>query len=145
MRTQRTCRNTNTNRRMSCRAHRHGQVLVELALSLLLLLTILMGIMEFGWLARNNLMLANASREGARAASLGRTVSATQTRITNSMMPLTTTFGTSSNNSQLQYSADNGATWLSWPGDSGSYNGVPVGSLIRVIVATRHKPLTGFF
>lgn len=132
-------------RRKTRNSRRHGQVLVEMALSITLLLAIVMGIMEFGFLARNNLLLANASREGARVASLGRTDSATQTRIISSMKPLTTTFGTASGNSQLQYSTNDGTTWATWPANSGGYNGVPVGSLIRVTVTTRHTPLTGFF
>lgn len=127
------------------RSRRKGQALVEMAVAVLLLLSILIGIMEFGFLARNNLLLANASREGARAAAVGRSTSAIQTRVTNTMKPLTTTFGTSTTNSRLEYSSDNGATWTAWPADSGLYNGVPVGSLIRVIATTRHKQLTGFF
>lgn len=137
-------------------SRRSGQALIEMAASIFLLLAILMGVMEFGFFARNNLILANASREGARAASVGRSTSATQQRITNSVKSLTTTFGTTPNSTEpkfpitngtswLTYSTDNGANWYIWPADSGGKNGVPVGSLIKVIVAARHKPLTNFF
>lgn len=126
-------------------SRRSGQALIEMAASIFLLLAILMGVMEFGFFARNNLILANASREGARAASVGRSTSATQQRITKSLGSLTTTYGTSAGTTQFQYSTDNGATWVAWPGDSGSNNGVPVGNLIRIIVLARHKPLTNFF
>lgn len=118
-------------------------------MAILILIPILIGILEFGILARNNLLLANASREGVRAAALGKTVGATQTRISNSVKPLTTTFGSTSGTTRLEYStnADTATTptWLPWPSDSGTYNGVPIGAMIRVTVATRHASLTRFF
>lgn len=127
-------------------SRRKGQALVEMAVATTLLLTILIGIMEFGYLARNSLLIANASREGARAAALGKTIDLTRERISNTMKPLTTTFGTSAENSKLEYSIDNGVNWIAeWPANSGNYNGVPVGSLIRITVVTRHQQLTGLF
>ena len=45
----------------------HGQSLVETALVLPILILILCGIIDFGWLFTNQLMINNSSREAARA------------------------------------------------------------------------------
>ena len=45
-----------------------GQALLEFALCLPLLLTILCGIIDFGWIYYNQISLNNAAREGARYA-----------------------------------------------------------------------------
>jgi Flp pilus assembly protein TadG len=50
-----------------CRSNR-GQVIVEFALLLPLLLALLLGILDFGVLFYDKVMITNASREGARAA-----------------------------------------------------------------------------
>lgn len=49
----------------------NGQAMVELALILPVLLLILMGIIEFGFMFNSYLTLNNVSREAARYASLG--------------------------------------------------------------------------
>lgn len=49
----------------------HGQALVEFALVLPVLLLLVFGIIEFGRIYASNIMINNAAREGARAASLG--------------------------------------------------------------------------
>ena len=86
---------------------RRGATLVEFALLVPVIFTILFGIMEFAWMARNNLMLANSTREGARTASLGKSTTDIRARVVNSAKPLVIT------NSQvlLTYSIDNGATY----------------------------------
>ena len=48
--------------------HEKGQALVEFALVLPVLLVILCGIIDFGWLYYNQITLNNAAREGARYA-----------------------------------------------------------------------------
>jgi Flp pilus assembly protein TadG len=45
-----------------------GQSMVEFALVLPILLLLLCGIIDFGWLYYNQVMLSNAAREGARYA-----------------------------------------------------------------------------
>ena len=45
-----------------------GQSMVEMALVLPILLLLVGGIMDFGWLFYNQLALTNAAREGARYA-----------------------------------------------------------------------------
>lgn len=46
----------------------HGQGMVEAALTIPLFLVILCGIIDFGWIFSNQLMLSNSSREAARYA-----------------------------------------------------------------------------
>lgn len=48
-----------------------GQAVVETALILPIIILILMGIIDFGLLFNNYLIIANASREGARKAAVG--------------------------------------------------------------------------
>lgn len=50
-----------------------GQALVETALVLPIILLILLGIIDFGLMFNNYLMVGNASREGARTAAVGAT------------------------------------------------------------------------
>jgi Flp pilus assembly protein TadG len=50
-----------------------GQSLVETALVLPIILLILMGIIDFGMMFNNYLVVSNASREGARNAAVGAT------------------------------------------------------------------------
>lgn len=47
---------------------RKGQTLVEAAIALPLFILILAGILDFGWLLANQLMVSNGSRDGARYA-----------------------------------------------------------------------------
>ena len=125
------------------RARRRGVSLIEFALVMPVLLTLVIGIMEFGWLTKNTLVLANATREGGRTASLGRTTSNIQTRIANSSKPLS--LAGPEGSIVMQYSADDGATYLAWPADANGKNGAPVGSMIRIATTAPHRTLTGFF
>jgi hypothetical protein len=52
-------------------SNQYGQALVELALVLPVLLLLIFGVVEFGRIYASNIVINNAAREGARAASLG--------------------------------------------------------------------------
>jgi Flp pilus assembly protein TadG len=121
------------NRRMR-RRRNSGQTVVEFALVLPVLLALVMGIMEFGWLGKNSLQLANAAREGARKASLGHTTASVRSGITARSSPLAVT-------TTIDYTIDN-TNYVTLT-DSGGVNVAPKGSLIRVKVTSRHQPLTG--
>ena len=54
-----------------CRSR--GQSLVETAIVLPIVLLLVMGIIDFGLLFNNYIVISNASREGARKAALGGT------------------------------------------------------------------------
>lgn len=107
------------------------------------LLTLVIGIMEFGWLTKNNMVLANATREGTRTASLGNATATIQSRIANSAKPLS--LAAPEGSIVMQYSTNDGSTYLAWPADAGAKNGVPVGSMIRISSTAPHRTLTGFF
>lgn len=59
--------------RLKCFKNAKGQSLVETALILPVLLLILTGIIDFGLLFNNYLVVSNASREGARRVAVGNT------------------------------------------------------------------------
>ncbi len=61
--------------------NQNGQSLVEFALVIPLLLLILMGIIEFGLMFSSFITITNASREGARLASLGGSDAAIEERV----------------------------------------------------------------
>ena len=50
--------------------NRKGQALVEMALSILIMLHIMLGIAEFGWLFKSHIIVTNVSREAARRAAV---------------------------------------------------------------------------
>jgi hypothetical protein len=83
-----------------------GVAQVEFALSLLVLLPLLMGIIEFGYLIRNNTILANAAREGARAAAVGWTQDLVYDRVVQGAQPLLKT----DNNGNVT----NGGVWIEY-------------------------------
>ena len=123
---------------------RRGSTLVEFAAVLPVLLALLIGIMEFGWLVKNNLTIANAAREGSRNASLGKATTEIKTRVQNTASPLNV--ATSPGSVVITWSNDNGADNYPYTvADSGTSNTVLPGKLIRVTATARHQSLTGFF
>lgn len=138
----------------SPRVRRRGAVLIEFAASIIALVFILLGIMEFGWLVKNNLAVQNAAREGARVASLGRTPADIQTRIDNSLK----TGGLTDVKTSLTWSSNDGTDAKTdsdfvqvYPNTVGTdttktpqQNSVPAGKLIQVAITAKNKSLTGF-
>lgn len=120
---------------------RRGQSIIEFALIVPVILALLIGILESAYLGKNYLAIANASREGARSASLGKMTTAIRTRVKNAATPLTL----SDASIVLQYSLDNGATYPYTMGDTATQNNAPSGSLTRVTVNFTHQSLTRFF
>ena len=128
-------------------ARRRGSTLIEFALVVPILIAVLLGIMEFGWLAKNHQTIANATREGARVAALGKTTTEIQTRIREAAKPITL----SSSNITLEHATYNNGSvgaYQAWPGDDTTKNPpenrVPRGNLIRVTVRVRNPSLTNF-
>jgi len=60
-----------------------GQSVVEFALVLPILLMVVLGIMEFGWLFYGNIVMTSAAREGARVAVVGGTPTQIETAVKN--------------------------------------------------------------
>ena len=133
------------------RSRRRGVALVEFALTAPVLLAIVLGIIDFGWLERNTLVIANSAREGARAASLGQSTANIRTRIINAGKPPLATDASSniSNGSILMEHAPasgNPVTYGTWPADlSSGKNGVPQGNYVRITVNYNHRSITGLF
>ena len=123
------------------RAPRRGVAILEFAAVVPVLMLLTLGIMEFGWYARNQLTVANATREGARAASIGKTQDEVKTRIINAASPIPVATG----DITLQYSTDSGANYSNFPADntakSPPQNGVTAGNLIRVTVNVANRRL----
>lgn len=72
------------------RRRESGQSAVELALTLPLLLLLICGMIELGWLASNRLVLDNITREGVRAGIVATSASSNTTDVTdriNAMKP----------------------------------------------------------
>lgn len=123
---------------------RGGAALIEFALIIPVLLALVIGIMEFGWLVKNNLTVANAAREGARVASLGKPTTEVLTRIQNSTKPLSVSAPDGS--VDMKWSDNNGAdNYPNTVSDSAGQNSVVSGKLIKITVRSKFKPLTGFF
>ncbi|HVF85421.1 MAG TPA: TadE/TadG family type IV pilus assembly protein [Abditibacteriaceae bacterium] len=121
-------------------SRRSGQAMIEMAASIFLLLAILMGVMEFGWLITRTYAVGNATREGARYAALGHTTTEVETRVTrNSGANFI-----AASNITMQYYDTATSTWKTMT-NSGTKNAVASGSQIRVTVTISHKPLTRFF
>ncbi len=71
------------------RKRRRAAAAVELAIVTPILLTMLFGIIEYGWLFTVRQALVNAAREGARTAALpGSTVTEVEARVAHYMSPL---------------------------------------------------------
>jgi len=131
---------------------RKGQALVEFALVLPFLILLVLGIMEFGWLTKNQLTIDNAAREGARSAALGKPTTDIESVIKDqtSTVPYSSTQLTISMNRD-DNDASNGYNYTIPLGDAAAdddgvvKNDAPAGSMIKVTVSIPEHSLTGFF
>jgi len=117
-----------------------GAALVEFAAAVTLLLLLLLGILEFGLLFKDLLILHEAARVGARSAGLGNTTDTITSRTQNSAISL----NAAAVSVDLRYSTDGGASFPEVLSDSGGENDAPVGSLIRLTASYPHRYVTGF-
>jgi Flp pilus assembly protein TadG len=119
------------------RAMRHrGSTLVEFGLVAPLILIFFMAIMDFGWLAKNNLQMNNAVREGARLLSIGSSTQAVSDLVRRRCSPLTVDI-------TIDYTLDRGATYTPVAINSTSPNQIPTTALSRVTAINTYRPLTG--
>lgn len=132
-------------------SRRSGQVLIEMAASIFLLLAILMGVMEFGWLITRTYAVGNATREGARYAALGHSTNSVKQRVIHTgntnfivISDITIQYCTTTTTTTNGVSTTTNSAWTTIA-DSDSPNTVAAGNQIRVTVTVAHKPLTGFF
>ncbi len=122
--------------------HRAGTATVELALVAPLLLFLLMGIIEFGLLFEDYMLLKNAAREGARTGAAGDSTTAIVARVESAASQLPA--------GQLtiiqQYGVYNEGSWTWYTlgdvsSDEGMTNDAPAGALIKVEVSYPHHLL----
>lgn len=132
------------------RQRRRGATIVEFALVVPILMVTVLGIIEFGWMAKNQLQLANAVRDGARDAAIGSSTTLISDRVKNraSGIPGSTTDLT------ITMTRDDGSdangyaytTTLGNKAANGSgvvYNDAPSGALIKIQASIPNQPLTG--
>jgi len=124
------------------RAPRRGVAVLEFAFVVPVLLLVMLGIMEFGWYARTQLTIANAAREGARAASIGKTQSQIKNRVIFAATPVVVT----TDDITLEQSLNSGSVYeRDFPADNTTktpaQNGVQPGNLIRVTVSVAYRRL----
>jgi Flp pilus assembly protein TadG len=131
---------------------RSGTGFVEFACVLPFLAFILLGIIDFGLLGRSTLIISNAARDGARAASLGQPTANIRTRIINAATPpldANLTTGVIANGSivmeQAAVPSSGNATYTAWPADAGTRNGVLAGRYVRITVNYNHLSMTRLF
>ena len=129
---------------------RRGATLVEFAFVVPILLLMLLGIIEFGWFAQNNLQLANAVREGARDASIGLSTDRIRARIQGRASRLpgvpSKLVVTLLRDDDGELNGYNYATPLgNNPADSSGNisNNAPSGAFIQVQAVLPHQSLTG--
>ncbi|MBW3636162.1 MAG: pilus assembly protein [Armatimonadetes bacterium] len=126
------------------RRARRGQALVEFALVVILLIALVMGIIEFSVFGKNSLAIANATREGARTAAIGRTTTQIRERVARFASPLSVVSPDGS--VVLEVSNDKGVTY-STLGDNanGTENAAAPDALVRVRVSSLNRSVTGAF
>lgn len=130
--------------RRSRMGRRRGTASVEFALVLPLLLGLLFGIIEFGFLFKDQLSIQQCAREGARVAAVGRLNSEVNSRIVTTATTLTSANLTY----DKMYRTYSGGTWSSWATlsdrtDGSGQNDAPTGAQIRVRTNYVHPFLTG--
>jgi Flp pilus assembly protein TadG len=116
---------------------------VEFALVLPLLLALLFGIIECGFLFKDQLGVQACAREGARSAAVGKTLTEVNARITGAASYITTTSLTSTLSSRY-YNSGAWTTWVTLGNNSdGTMNDAPQGGQVRVQCNYTHALLTG--
>ena len=119
-----------------------GSVSVEAALLTPLLITLLFGIIEFGFIFKDLLLIHQGAREGVRVAAVGATTAEIATRIADSLPTLTVDELTIT----LEYRTyDDG--WSSWAtlGDYDDENDAPPNAQMRVSLTYVHPLACGPF
>ncbi len=129
-------------KRLSVRGSAAGTATVEFALVVPLLLTLLLGIAEFGLLFEDFLILRNAVRAGARTGAVG----ASTVTIAADVIQASTGHEAESLTITQQFGTYSGASWSWQPLDDestpqGVVNNAPSGSYVKVSVGYPHALL----
>lgn len=109
-----------------------------------MLFVILMGIIEFSAFGKNSLTIANATREGARAAAIGNTTTQIRERVARFATPISVV--TPKGAVIMEFSTDKGVSYQTLTdGADGAKNAATPDSLVRVRVNSLNSSLTGAF
>lgn len=122
------------------RGNRKGAAMVEFAIVVMLLFTLVFGIIEFGLLIKDYLTLSQAVREGSRSAALGSPMNIVVARVQNSAPTLV---GANIDPIEL-YKRPATTPSGSWEGPLAD-NDSTTGMQVRVRAEYPHQLLTGFF
>ncbi len=124
------------------RRFRRGAAMVEFAIVVPLLMLLLLGIMEFGMLMHDHLMLEQGTREGARTAAIGGSVRDIQKRVMEASVP-----GVRPDMVQITAYDANSGSWVTVADKtSGRENSVPSDGIVRVTIKDfPHRMVTGNF
>jgi Flp pilus assembly protein TadG len=126
------------------RSRNSGQALVEFALVLGMLMVVLCGIMEFGVYGNHVLKLANATREGARAAALGKPTADIKSVVQTFARPMEVS--SPSGSVVMEVSSDGGVTYtLLRDNSDGTRNAAEADQYLRVSATATNTPLTALF
>lgn len=109
-----------------------GQSLVEFALILPILLLLILGMIEFGWILNRQITLTNAAREGARAAAV-QDVTNAYSAADSAVANFATASGLNIDTTKISFSI---------LGSSGKFE---TGNTIIVTVPAKIDPITNFF
>lgn len=124
---------------------RRAQTLVEMAFVVPILVALMIGILEFGWVTKNTMTLSSAAREGARAASVGQTTQQITESIKHFANPIS--LASPQGSIALEQCDASGSACGAWPADntlaSPPTNGVKAPSVLRVTLTNKHQSLTG--
>jgi Flp pilus assembly protein TadG len=125
-------------------SNNRGAALLEFAVVVLLLLTLLFGIIEFGLLMKDYLVLNQAAREGARSASLGSPTSGVTARIQSTaatLKPANLTIAL-----QKRAMATTPGPWVALGNATdGLHNDAQQGDEVRAYLTYSHNLVTGSF
>ncbi len=125
---------------MGRKRQNRGSVTVEAALLTPLLITLLFGIIEFGLIFKDLLLIHQAAREGARVAAVG----ASTYEISDRVMESSPTLDSESLSVALEYRTYNGG-WSSWAtlGNYGGENDAPANAQVRIQISYSHPLACG--
>lgn len=121
---------------------RGGTALVEFALVISVLLVIVFGIIEFGVYCSNSLRIANATREGARVAAVGKSVEEIRSRVQRFALPLVVPSAAIDLACSTDTLGTNYVPLTNDPSNPAANAAVP-DHYVRVIVSVTNKPVTG--
>lgn len=122
---------------------RRGAALVEFMVILPVFSTALFGVLEFGRIFQQRILLTNACREGVRRAAVGEKTATIRTTVQNNAKSL----GIAENQIAIEWNTrvDGTGEWLPAQDRLGSQgNAIPLGHLCRTrVTGWHHKMITG--